>query len=321
MRVVIYPFPSQQDKSSGEFLLRTCGACKQLAFIADRLEALGHCVTVVLPPGDHPFRCAVVRTYMPVGNALLRMHWDMRELQRLFADADLALCNHELLPIPLRALFPNLRIVQMTSVRPEPLDLFKAAWRCSDLVAVQGAYAARQVRMLTRTPVSVWPLAYDAEQLPQQERGGDGAVFLQRCSANNCTHHEEALASEVDFTYTDVTGYLRRLHPGLKYTTPNTYLSTLRSSAVAVSLYASWYGGLSVREAVRCGCAPVVLRDSGYIELVGEGWPCFAEPTPQGIAAAVRTALAGVDCSVPMANAALESYQVGWAQVRRDLCS
>jgi hypothetical protein len=323
VRIVILPFYSQQNKLTGKFLLSTCGAAKQLAFLAEKLTEDGHQVTAIVPSeqlreDEHPFKCGTFSAYIPPDNAMQQVHWDAGMLRRAFFDADICLCNHEFAAIPVRKLFPKKRIVQMCSVRPDSL-VFNAAWAAADLVVAQGSYAAERIRYSTRTPVTAWKLAYD-ERLFQRTVAGHrdiDVLFIQRCSASNYTHHEEFLAADLSglrVAYVDVTKYLRKQRPDLEYIEPEGYIDALYRSKVAVALNDNWYGGLSIREAMRAGCTPVVLDAACYHELVGPGWPFVTYL--KDIAEVVRGAVAS--CKYRSID---ESYQTAWPKVREDLCS
>src|SRR5262245_51497062 len=113
MKLIIQPFFSQQNKETGLFRLMTCGACKQLDFIAQKAQQeLGWEVTAMLPfsyqceNSQHPFPCYVRRTYIPNSNPVQQIHWDTTELQRVYSNYDIAISNHELLPTALRVVTP-----------------------------------------------------------------------------------------------------------------------------------------------------------------------------------------------------------------------
>lgn len=317
----MYPFYSQQDKRTGKFLLSTCGAAKQLSFLADRLASeMRWDVSVVLPmpwqtQDRNPFRCYAERVYIPADNAIQRIHWNTVELGRLMRGVDVAVCNHELMAIPMSAI-SKAKLVQMCSVAPDAM--FVSAWDAADLVVAQGEYAASVVRGRTETPVTFWDMAYDEEAFRRtsSERPID-VLFVARCSASNYTHHLEFLdameqLSGLRVAFTDVTCYLRRLRPNLEYTTD--YVDALFSSKVAVALNDNMYGGLSIREAVRAGCVPVMLDVPGYWDLVGRDWP-FLVDRLDGIADVVRRAvISGVAAPAPKG-----SYQDAWPRIREDM--
>ena len=319
MRVGFLPFYSQQSKRTGLFLQRTCGNVKQLAYLAHALQMSG-VYTAALAPRDAaditPFpaaRCA----WMPIQNPLQRLHWDLQTLERCFDDCDVIVTNSEYMAIPLRKLFLRKRLIQMCNVAADS-ELFKPAWQAADLVVAQGQYAAGQIQLNTNTRTTFWPLAYVeldfAAALPLQ-RDID-VVFLQRCSADNSTHHEDYLRTMQHRTvFTDVTCFLRKQRGDLEYSTPKTYIETLHRSRVAVSMHRSWYGGMSIREAIRAGCVPVTLRTPAYEELLGPKWPYYC--TPASVESAVYRALWEPAPQLPDVRG--ESFQAGCAKALKDI--
>lgn len=326
MKLALFPFFSMQDKRTGKFLFHKEGACKQMAFIADSVRVdLAWDTRVFLPD---PRQCVdyhaisldfsysdVTCGYVPQDNRVQRIHWDANVLREAIGDADVAVCQHEFFAVPLRALKPKLKIVQMCVVDPVPLQFFRAAWEAADLV-----------RFKSVAEGIAWPLAYDERDFPQQPIGGErniDVLFLPRCSADNCTHHLEFIEALGDrAVFTDPTFYIRTqpIGVGLKYIAGN-YKAALRDSRVVVSLRRDAYGGVAVREAVRCGCVPVLLRTPAHERLAGEGWPFFVDrPDPQLIRCTVERALAeDADCSDMQRRVAHESYQASWSAVREDL--
>jgi hypothetical protein len=342
MRLTILPFFSQQDKRTGQFLLDSCGATKQARFLLERVRSeLGWSVRVGMPANANcdPFDrniTQVCRLRIPESNPLQSLHWDVFQLAELFRETDIAICNHELMAIPVRALFPKMRIVQMCSVDPRGNDwrLFEHAWSCADLVVAQGEYAKKYFSSgladePVRTHTSVWPLAFDEarftvlDQNPLPPRDID-ILFVNRCSATNYTHHEELLACDLrpyKMVYTDPTCYLRTRRPELAYCTHKDYLRTLYSSRVAIALNDNLYGGLSIREAIRAGCVPVVLDAPCYRELVGEHWPFLVGEDLSNLESIVRDAVkySKSEKAVKLPSVAHESYQAGWPKVKADL--
>lgn len=297
MQVTLWPFWSQQDKRTGEFL-QTCGNVKQLVALGEELRRRGHKAQLVTPQ--------LVK--MLPNNPVQRVHWDCEQIDRLTYGSDVLVTNHEYLAIPARVVAPRLKIVQMCNVAPDD-PLFTAAFNAADMVVAQGNYARQCMQQMTRTPVVTWPLAYDEDNFGRAPALRDiDVLFLQRCSANNCTHHEEFLRQMKPYwkvVFTDVTNFLKRSRPDLAYSTPATYYDVLHRSKVVVSMHNSWYGGISIREACRAGCTPVVLRNSAYAELVGYDWPYFTDTTD--IAETVDRAL-----TAPRTVRVDESYQK-WA--------
>lgn len=325
MNCTVWPFWSQQDKRTGEFL-RTCGNVKLAAWLARRIEEeLGWTVEGVVPYGvDFPFKFPV-----PVGlepdNRLQKYDWPMKRLRRVLKDVDILVTSHEFLAIPARALFPNLKIVQMLVVDPKPIGVFKEAWDSADLVVAQGPTAAQFVRRHTQTPVSAWPMAYDRDIVEPLDCVRDvDVLFVLRCSASNYTHHEEFLqaveGTGLRVAFTDVTGYLRKLRPDLEYSTPDTYIQYLNRSKTVFAANDNLYGGMALREACACGCVPVVLDALCYRDFLGEGWPYFTNIDPKEMREKLLLAVQeqhGKDKAV--AAAWIESYQEGWKKAKEDL--
>lgn len=325
MRALIYPFYSQQDKATGRHL-PTCGNVKQMAFIARKLTEIGWKVRVPVPhtlPRSFP-TAAEWRVYVPSNNRAQRLHWDTKELEELGEGCDLAVCCHEFMSIPLRALFPKLKLVQMCSVEVDS-SLFLEAWKCADLVVFQHESARRGWSLPKST---AWTMAYDSEQLPQL-RGGDRPIdvcFVQRASASNYSHHlefmEAAKGRPWSVVYADPTKYLRAQHPELVYVTDpvSGYYYTLRRSKVAVSLCSDGFASQSIREAVRMGCAPVLLFTEASKALAGPNWIGYCSESPDSIREAVEKALgAGGPPQHAVDAVASQSYQAAWLRIQSDL--
>lgn len=318
MKLVVYPFPSQQDKTTGQFILDTCGTCKMLAWLVDRVqEELGWECVVVLPKSAtaHPFKCKVRTVNMLANNRHLRVDWNLHQLRKCFYDADMALLNHETLATPLRALFPKLKIVQQCLIAPEPLELFLSAWKSADMTVVHGEFAKRYVAMYNIDAKS-WLMGYDATKtLPLMERDID-VLYATRSSCTNYTHHLEFLQanlSELRVAYADPTKYLQLTHPGTReYVAREAYATALRRTKVAVFLHAGWFS-FALREAIAAGCTPVVLDHPCFDELLGAQYP--HRTAPANIEETVRKALA----EPIRVDATRESFQSAWLTVKTDL--
>jgi hypothetical protein len=332
MRVGIQCLFPTQDKNTGYFLLKQCGANRQMSWIARKLiEELGAVVSYAVPKTSDstawPLVNRVHMCSMAADNARERVRWDPRELAVMFRDCDIVLCQHEFLAIPLRRMFPQLKIVQMLQCKPDD-TLFKEAWRSADLVAVQSEVAEAYVEdCACATDVTVWPMSYDADTPCNPDRFRDvDVLFVQRCSSTNYTHHVEFLQALPllesvgrRVVFTDVTGYLRKVRPDLaylEYTTPDTFQDYLERSKVVVSFHDTLYGGESIRHACRAGATPVVLDTDAYREMCGKDYPHFvSELSPQCIFNTCMRAIANprrVDVSK-------DSYQAVWPRVRADI--
>lgn len=328
MTVGIWPFWSQQDKIDGVFRLDTCGNAKQLAFLANTLSDAGVGNFAAVPYnsiGINPF-AGYRYVSLPLENAVQRIHWNTGELRMFFKNCTVAVLNNEYMAIPMRALFPKLRIIQMC---PVPVDsgLFKHAFDAADLVVARSELQAKKLRSYTHTPVGVWPMYYDERPFNTaywSSRTTD-VLFLPRCSANNATHHEEFLAAIADsdwrVAFTDITRWLRTQRPELRYTTPETYVSELHKARVVVSLYESWNGEMGLYEALRAGCVPVVCYTASTAALLGKTYPYMVHDLNQlrnVIEAALR--YSGSGHVVPLNIIKAGSYQVGAARAVEDVC-
>lgn len=304
MKVLLWPFYSQQDKATGKHLA-TCGNVRQCAFLSEQMD----CITVIPDTWtEHPFKGKVLRSYIPSSNPLQRLHWDTRLVENC-AGVDLVICNHEYMAIPLRTAFPNVRIIQMCSVVPDNA-LFAEAWRCADLVVAQNEVAAMEFRKLTNKPVSAWQMSFDERRFPQVTGGHRpiDVIFVQRCSSTNYSHHLEFLEA-IEGTawrvvFTDPTGWMRQQRPDLEYIDPvSGYKRALLQSKVAVSFCDYGYASQSIREAVRCGCVPVTgVTDPASIRRAIE--MALREPGPD-----YRT----------LKEVEKQSYQRCWEKIREDL--
>lgn len=323
-KLAIYPFFSQQNKATNKFILDTCASAKQTAWLAEAVQQyLGWDACAAIPAGctSYPYKCETREVLLPPVNPLQQIHWDAFALAKFFRGADVALCNHELIAIPLRRMYPRMRIITMCLVRPEPLSLFQLAWESSDLVVAQGNYMAKRIAMLTKKPVVPWELCYDKEKFTRDVntvRPID-VLFVNRSSASNYTHHLEFMEamrnSALRVAYVDPTSYLRLTGVNVEIFPPTSYMDALYSSKVAVAFNDSWYGGLSIREAVAAGCCPALLRLPCFEDMVGITWPYFAETLdPLHILQAVEAAVAS-----PIQLLCDFSYQAAWPGIMHDL--
>lgn len=318
--LVVYPFYSQQDKLTGQFILDTCGTSKMLAWLIDRIqEELGWNCTVVLPDSNctpHPFKCAVYKTAMPINNRHNRIHWDTVALRRLFQTADIALLNHETLATPLRALFPRLKIVQQCLVEPQPAELFVSAWKNADLVVVHGEFAQQYIKNMYNIPAESWLMGYDASISQQAILRDMDVFFATRSSVTNYTHHQEFIEAtkqlhKLKIVYADPTNYLCQLLPTEQYIGRYEYATALQRTKVAVFLHSGWFS-FALREAIAAGCIPVVLDHPSFDELLGEK---YAYKTQLDTIA--KTVFAALHSNLQLIPK--ESFQDAWPKIRRDL--
>lgn len=323
MKVCLWPFYSQQDKRTGEFLPEQCGNVKQMVYVGRALIGAGHAVRFVKPVGCSyaPFGDCLSAD-IPPHNPKQRSTFSLEDVWLAVQGCGVVVSSSEYFAIAARQIVDSTRIVQMCSVMPDS-PLFATAWRAADLVVAQGRYAAGVVRRATTTRVTCWPLAYDERDFFGRdlycERDID-VLFLMRCSATNYTHHEEFLKCSFDglnVVFVDPTGYLRMQRPDLQYCTHSTYISTLYRSKVAVALNDNMYGGLGIREALRAGCTPVLLDAPCYRDLVQGPYKHFVRKDLSNLEGAVKAAVAD-ECKY-FIDVSHESYQQGFRTVLNDL--
>lgn len=330
-KIGIWPFYSQHDKATGKTLLATCGATKQMSYLARKLRERGDVVNVIVPNGSYAPEfdgCVKKHHTIHTHNPTQRIHWNTDKLYSAFHDCDTVLCNHEYGAIPLRTMFPSKNIIQMCAVKPDSL-LFVEAWRAANLRVVHTEVMRQHVYKAVGTQLTeVWPMRYDAERLnvqPAHDKAVD-VLFVQRCSSTNYTKHVEFLQAMESYkhlkvAFTDVTKYLRNIRPELCYTSPETYNTVMRSSKVVVALNDDGFGGQAVVEAIACGCIPVLLDAPCYRELVDGhpgGWPYFVKPDLTNLGEVIYNAWCGcTDNAVVRARAMLCSYQRTW-EIARD---
>lgn len=224
--VVIYPFFSQQDKATGQFLLESCGSTKMNLFLAQRItQRLGWSVTMVFPKenevatypdfGAYHLEPPLFRTFpmhIPSNNMYQRLHWEPEKWTALLDRADLCINHHEVLGWPLARMFPHLKIVQMNVVSPrEPwpwmAPLFFETWKSVDLIVTLGRpmqdEIAETMEVVLRgesiegcADIALWPLSYDEQKLTDVDRPIDKDIdllFVLRGSSTNYSHHVEFL--------------------------------------------------------------------------------------------------------------------------------
>lgn len=350
MKLLFYPFFSQQDKRDKLFLLGSDSGLRLYSYMASRALADGHDVSFVLPKreqcnyGDFklPSKCNVIRVpyQMELNNLYRRLQWDVGFLKELAPQCDVFLTQHEFLSIPLRVVAPNHHIVMECGIKPdtawpETAGLFPMAWKCADLVHCNSESLRFDVAAAGGR-ATVWAFGYDEAiadyaQLPRTI----SVVFPARASVTNYSNHEmfiEAFyTSALNVLMTDPTGYLRNTGGVPEDWLPREnlsrqqYLAALRQSKVVVGLTDNGYGGYAFIEAVVCGAVPVALRVPGYVELLGHDWPYYAEDKSSlraKVTAALQYGYLGMKPDVLAAMRArlkLLSYDSAYANVRKDL--
>lgn len=325
-KAILYPFPSQQNKLTGQFILDTCGTCNMFAWLANRIqEELRWACEVVLPgprTNKHPFKCPVIWTDMPIDNRLIRVNWDIPALQDAFETADIAILNHETLATPLRAIFPKLKIVQQCLVEPRPVELFLSAWQNADLVVVHGEFAKEYLRAKYNVKAESWLMGFDAHKvLPNILKDVD-VLFATRSSITNYTHHLEFIAAtkllpNVRVVYADPTNYLQSVDSSPReYVKREDYAKILLRTKVAIFLHSGWFS-FALREALAARCTPVVLDHPCFDELLAYNYPYRTDADPRDIADKIKMALAAE--GPPQSSLSQESFQAAWPKVKFDL--
>lgn len=223
MRVALLPFFSQQDKTTGQFLLGSCGSTKMCTFLAKQIvNDLGWHATLIRPLwsqcadrvdwGDYNqgrgLRGLVeeARMTIPPHNLYQRLHWNPEEWVDLFTNVDLLINCHEMLGYPLKHLYPKMKIIQMNVVTPEEpwpwmAPLFRECWRAVDEVValspsmldyIQAYCSQHHVRLKM---INTWPLSYDIDRLRRDPHATDARdidlLFVLRGSSTNYSHHVE----------------------------------------------------------------------------------------------------------------------------------
>lgn len=334
MKVLLYPFFSQQDKVARRFRLDSDSGVKLYAYMAKRMAECGWKPTFVLPSasmciGEDALdlrkipRLRVID--MAIDNLDRRLQWNPNLLRIACSDIDLVLTQHEFLAYPLRCIMPKLKIVMECGIRPKTAwpqteELFPLAWRAADAIHFNSRTLADEVAHPRKF---VWQFAYDdSVEFPVSIRGID-VLFNSRCSATNYTHHREFLAAFADsklrIYFTDPTQYLKtqKLWPS-ELLSQGEYRKVLSKSKVVVGLTDNGYGGYAFREAIAAGCTPVALDVPEYRELLGESWPYYC--TLHNVREVVERALAN---SVPLDEVQRRNssgaYSNAWKQARSDL--
>lgn len=343
MKVLLYPFCSQQDKRTGKFLLGSDSGVRAYSYIGRRMLEEGWEPTMAVPRpeqlADYP-PLAFGVDYIPYtvcpDNLRRRLQWQPDWLASL--DYDLVLTTHEFVAYPLRCLQPKVRIVMECGIRPETAwpetaALFPLAQQAADAVHFNSQLLADECRSARRK--FVWPFGYEEREHPAVERGVD-VLFPARASSTGYSNHKllaDAL-SESGFRVvcTDPTSYLRA-NPGEvpaewvpeEQLSREAYYELLARSKVVVGLTANGYGGYAFQEAVAAGCVPVALRCPEYEELLGKGWPYFCTSSPRSLLDVVFFALLrGTSPELlrhVQARVAKHSYAAAWQTARQDIIS
>jgi hypothetical protein len=349
MRILLYPFFSQQDKRTGKFLLESDSGVKLYSYIASRAMGEGWSTAFVLPQASQcedsewtpPGSYIRYPGHLEQSNLDRRLQWDSRWL-RVCADvADVILTQHEFLAYPLRCLVPNSRIVMECGIRPETVwpqtgALFPLAWDAADLVHCNSWTLTDEMR-LRGVNASCWQFAVPEDVGPSLASKAVDVLFNSRASATGYTNHDVFLrameGTDLRVLVTDPTSYLR-LEGGCScdWLPPEpldrkSYVEALQSSTVVVGLCNNGYGGYAFREAMAAGALPVALRAPEYEELLTPMWPYYAKALdPHEVYIAVVRALEGGWAGVPddvrfsvEHRLRQSSYREAWRTARHDI--
>lgn len=333
MRVGIFGLYSMIDRRTGVRDFQEGGAARICQFLAAKLLDEGYKVTLAVPHNSENVRtdADIVHVLQPATTAEAVIHWDVRDIKAVFANCGVALCIHNTMPLPVRRIFPEVKIIHaLICTTHDPI--IRAAMDSADLVAAQCPAVADLVRKQTDNPVTSWRLGFDERRHRDMRPLRDIDVFfVHRASATNYTHHREFIFAHrqhlqgLKVVYADPTGYLRSMAGEFcEYMEPGEYISTLYRSKVVVSLHNSDYGGESLREAVYAGCVPVVCPGPGSEEFLGKDWPfrCQFPISAVSLGRAVRAALeVAPDAINPQIweRAKSYSYSEAWPDIREDL--
>jgi hypothetical protein len=342
MRVLIWPFFGQQDKRTNKFLLRTCGDMQISKFFSEQLTKAGHRTVIIVPESSqtddlYPFNSDPFPIRIHPNNMLQRLDFCLESID-VVKKFDLLIAHHETIAIAARHVDPKLKIISHCLANPgaEPWPkmrpLFECAWECSDLTAFQNSICSQYA---TNDATAVWPFAYDDRDFDDRHPERDiDILFLMRASATNYTHHIEFMeaieGTKLKVMYADTTNYMAQngLVPEdqiFKKQSQQDWFDLLYRSKIFVSLRADPYGGLSVRQALRAGSFPLVLRTAAYRELLGQDWPWFIPSlAPSTIRSTIDKVFEGglwrdVPSDKIRNRVDRESYQAGWRIAKRDI--
>jgi hypothetical protein len=313
MRVVLYPFFSQQDKQRRKFRLLSDSGVKLYVHLAKQLRARGHDVAIVSPPSHQCSDCIEVPDEIEVleapelelDNLLRRLQWNPSFLQSL--ECDVLLTQHEFLAYPMKCIHGlRPKVVMECGIRPftaypETAEMFRLSHRAADAIH----FNSRTLADETQHPRKfVWSFGYDEDVTQKRDVRRDiDVLFPARASATRYTNHHVFVQAMQDVPLsvimTDPTGYLHATQECPLFwldrepLSRNRYLETLWRSRVVVSLTANGYGGWAFREAIVAGCIPVCPDLLEYREFLPEDWPYFVEDyrNPEAVRRVVLRAL------------------------------
>lgn len=244
MNILFYPFYSQQNKETHQFILDKCCVARINGYLATTFIKSGHNVAIMVPRGIpipeiqkvFPDGSLFKLDNIPADNLLQRLELPLSGIKHVIKtfEPDLIISHHELASVALRQLINTLpyriNLVQFNHLQPQGVwnwmkDLQIASWKAADLVITLSDLLAREVSKLTsgNLPISVWPMCYSEQEAAQNSSNFMSTynrdidiLFGQRCSMNNYTHHSEFLDAllklktqgwEGSVAFTDPTGY------------------------------------------------------------------------------------------------------------------
>lgn len=279
--LALWPFCSQQDKTTGTFLLDSDVTC---LFMRNLSRCWDGPVVTIVPhntSGAMPGELRRVRT--PTDNMERRRYFNEDEALKALRNCDIVVVNNELAAANLRPHYTG-KIVHFNHLMPIGAHSWMKeqqikSWRVADLVIFLTDRLSSFARGLESTIKStVWPMAISDDIQPPQRAVFD-CVFPQRCSDTNYTHHVEFLRvaearPHLKFAMTDPTRNLKRWPANVhrcESLQRQEYLKLLASSKVVVGLMEDdLHGGVAVREAMASGCQPVFLDQPCYADFEGE---------------------------------------------------
>lgn len=350
MRVVLYPFFSQQDKITSKFKLESDSGVKLYKFMHEQMLKCGWDSTLVLPRHDQraddgfvePERSHTVPNHTCIDNLDRRLQWDPEWLRHVVEDCDVFLTQHEFFAYPLRCLVPDLRIamecgIAPTTAWPQTEEMFYLSWKAADLVHCNSQTVAD--RVAPYCPVTVWTFAYDHQLLCERNLARDiDVLFPARASSTDYSNHKvfvTAMRNMRDsyILMTDPTNYLRLTGEAPEHWLPDAPLSrpqyeeALHRTKVVVGLTTNGYGGYAFREAVAAGAIPVAVKTPEYVELLGHEWPYYAETLDahdvwRAVDSALKLGWAGVPQHLYFGiNVNIQSctYQASWYKAKQNL--
>lgn len=342
MRVVLYPFYSQQDKTSGKFLFDSDSGYRLYSYMAKQMLEVGWQPLMVIPQSDQwahkpELTCdAITAPFRIAPNNLdRRLQWEPSWLKSLAQYSKLILTQHEFLAYPLRCLAQQCKVVMECGIKPDTAwpqtaELFPMAWRSATAIHCNSEELASQCRPHCPN-VFHWKFGYDDSMLDAagSMRRDVDVIFPARASSTNYSNHAvfmQAMAPEWRVVMTDPTSYLRSQGLVSQWTGPEPYsrdgyIRILSRSKVVVGLTDNGYGGYAFQEAIAMGCVPVALRTPEYEALLGADWPyyCTLDDVRSIVALALERGWPAESKAGVATRIAQGSYSIAWSTAYSDL--